>query len=292
VKLSGGQRQRVAIARVILKNAPILVLDEATSALDSEVEAAIQSSLAHLMAGKTVYRHRAHGSPPSRAWTGLWCWTRAASSSRARTPSCWRRRPLRRALWRRQSGGFIDDAPLIAAGVTRPRLNSNASEWSSFECGGVAGRFRIVHTMPDADFYLEPRRRSDQAIRVWGATSLSEACLGRGSEIGYRARLKVGMATLKEGCSCDRPQKNWPTSLRTSKSSNSAWLIRPSDGLRPGQSAGRDSGGDDQHGHPAQAIASDEAEDNPDWKPRTPRQLSRATRPLMRGGMTAWRDSC
>src|SRR5207302_630137 len=54
VKLSGGQRQRVAIARVILKNAPILVLDEATSALDSEVEAAIQASLGTLMAGKTV----------------------------------------------------------------------------------------------------------------------------------------------------------------------------------------------------------------------------------------------
>ena len=54
VKLSGGQRQRIAIARVILKNAPILVLDEATSALDSEVEAAIQSSLGTLMRGKTV----------------------------------------------------------------------------------------------------------------------------------------------------------------------------------------------------------------------------------------------
>ena len=54
MKLSGGQRQRIAIARVILKNAPILVLDEATSALDSEVEAAIQSSLDTLMAGKTV----------------------------------------------------------------------------------------------------------------------------------------------------------------------------------------------------------------------------------------------
>src|SRR5207302_2806120 len=54
VKLSGGQRQRIAIARVILKNAPILVLDEATSALDSEVEAAIQQSLGTLMAGKTV----------------------------------------------------------------------------------------------------------------------------------------------------------------------------------------------------------------------------------------------
>lgn len=54
VKLSGGQRQRVAIARVLLKNAPILVLDEATSALDSEVEAAIQSHLSQLMQGKTV----------------------------------------------------------------------------------------------------------------------------------------------------------------------------------------------------------------------------------------------
>ena len=54
VKLSGGQRQRVAIARVILKNAPILVLDEATSALDSEVEAAIQSQLDSLMRGRTV----------------------------------------------------------------------------------------------------------------------------------------------------------------------------------------------------------------------------------------------
>jgi len=54
VKLSGGQRQRIAIARVLLKNAPILVLDEATSALDSEVEAAIQTSLNRLMEGKTV----------------------------------------------------------------------------------------------------------------------------------------------------------------------------------------------------------------------------------------------
>ena len=54
VKLSGGQRQRIAIARVLLKDAPILVLDEATSALDSEVEAAIQESLDSLMEGKTV----------------------------------------------------------------------------------------------------------------------------------------------------------------------------------------------------------------------------------------------
>ncbi|MEK6216782.1 MAG: ATP-binding cassette domain-containing protein, partial [Boseongicola sp.] len=54
VKLSGGQRQRIALARAILKDAPILVLDEATSALDSEVEASIQSALQAVMEGKTV----------------------------------------------------------------------------------------------------------------------------------------------------------------------------------------------------------------------------------------------
>lgn len=54
VKLSGGQRQRIAIARAILKDAPILVLDEATSALDSEVEASIQAALESIMDGKTV----------------------------------------------------------------------------------------------------------------------------------------------------------------------------------------------------------------------------------------------
>jgi ATP-binding cassette, subfamily B, bacterial MsbA len=54
LKLSGGERQRLAIARALLKNAPILILDEATSALDTEAEALVQSALQNLMAGRTV----------------------------------------------------------------------------------------------------------------------------------------------------------------------------------------------------------------------------------------------
>src|SRR5262249_38723199 len=54
-RLSGGERQRLAIARALLKNAPILILDEATSALDTESEALVQSALQNLMTGRTVF---------------------------------------------------------------------------------------------------------------------------------------------------------------------------------------------------------------------------------------------
>jgi ATP-binding cassette subfamily B multidrug efflux pump len=107
VKLSGGQRQRIAIARVILKNAPILVLDEATSALDSEVEAAIQASLDTLMAGKTVVAIAHRLSTIARM-------DRLVILDRGRIVEQGTHGELLRvgghyaALWRRQSGGFID----------------------------------------------------------------------------------------------------------------------------------------------------------------------------------------
>jgi ATP-binding cassette subfamily B multidrug efflux pump len=107
VKLSGGQRQRVAIARVILKNAPILVLDEATSALDSEVEAAIQASLGTLMAGRTVIAI-AHRLSTIAQMDRLVVLDRGRIVEQGSHDELLRRNGHYAALWRRQSGGFID----------------------------------------------------------------------------------------------------------------------------------------------------------------------------------------
>jgi ATP-binding cassette subfamily B multidrug efflux pump len=114
VKLSGGQRQRIAIARVILKNAPILVLDEATSSLDSEVEGAIQASLDGLMANKTVIAIAHRLSTIARM-------DRLVVLDRGRIVEQGTHAELLRAgghyaeLWRHQSGGFIDAKPAEAA---------------------------------------------------------------------------------------------------------------------------------------------------------------------------------
>jgi ATP-binding cassette, subfamily B, multidrug efflux pump len=114
VKLSGGQRQRVAIARVILKDAPILVLDEATSALDSEVEAAIQQSLGTLMAGKTVIAI-AHRLSTIARMDRLVVLDRGRIVEQGSHEALLRADGHYAALWRRQSGGFIDVAAEQAA---------------------------------------------------------------------------------------------------------------------------------------------------------------------------------
>ena len=114
VKLSGGQRQRIAIARVILKNAPILVLDEATSALDSEVEAAIQSSLGSLMLGRTVIAI-AHRLSTIAQMDRLIVLDRGQIVEQGSHDGLLRLNGHYAALWRRQSGGFIDVAEQQAA---------------------------------------------------------------------------------------------------------------------------------------------------------------------------------
>jgi ATP-binding cassette subfamily B multidrug efflux pump len=107
VKLSGGQRQRIAIARVLLKDAPILILDEATSALDSEVEAAIQESLYSLMKGKTVIAI-AHRLSTIAAMDRLIVLDKGHIVETGTHNELLAREGIYAALWRRQSGGFLE----------------------------------------------------------------------------------------------------------------------------------------------------------------------------------------
>jgi ATP-binding cassette subfamily B multidrug efflux pump len=113
VKLSGGQRQRIAIARVLLKNAPILVLDEATSALDSEAEAAIQEQLYNLMAGKTVIAI-AHRLSTIAAMDRLVILDHGRIVEEGTHASLLQKGGVYADLWARQSGGFLAEAVAAA----------------------------------------------------------------------------------------------------------------------------------------------------------------------------------
>ncbi len=106
VKLSGGQRQRIALARAILKDAPILVLDEATSALDSEVEAAIQTALHRVMEGKTVLAI-AHRLSTLSEMDRIIVMEKGRIAESGSHEELLAKAGLYAAFWARQSGGFI-----------------------------------------------------------------------------------------------------------------------------------------------------------------------------------------
>ncbi len=108
VKLSGGQRQRIAIARVLLKNAPILIMDEATSALDSEVESAIQENLEVLMEGKTVIAI-AHRLSTIAAMDRLIVMDQGEIIEQGSHQELLTKNGVYAQLWAHQTGGFIGE---------------------------------------------------------------------------------------------------------------------------------------------------------------------------------------
>jgi len=122
VKLSGGQRQRITLARVILKDAPILILDEATSALDSEVEAEIQQTLHGMMEGKTVIAI-AHRLSTIARMDRIVVLDTGRIAEEGGHAALLARDGLYARFWARQSGGFLGaDAPKVDDGPRHPRF--------------------------------------------------------------------------------------------------------------------------------------------------------------------------
>ena len=108
VKLSGGQKQRIAIARAMLKDAPILVLDEATSALDSESEVAIQKALHELMIGKTVVAI-AHRLSTLREMDRIIVIDEGGITEDGVHEELSKAGGIYQRLWEHQAGGFLQD---------------------------------------------------------------------------------------------------------------------------------------------------------------------------------------
>ena len=144
VKLSGGQRQRVAIARVILKDAPILVLDEATSALDSEVENAIQEQLDGLMEGRTVIAiaHRLSTLARMDRIVVLEAGHIVEQGTHAALLAA---DGVYAGLWRRQSGGFRDAAAADGTEACAPPAKVYTTGATEL---GDSGRPRVLDTPP------------------------------------------------------------------------------------------------------------------------------------------------
>ena len=123
VKLSGGQRQRIAIARVILKNAPVLILDEATSSLDSITESAIQEALNEVMADKTVIVI-AHRLSTIVHLDRILVFSQGAIVEDGSHAELLARRGAYRELWSRQSGGLLPENEPHATSTDAPRSRS------------------------------------------------------------------------------------------------------------------------------------------------------------------------